>query len=69
MRFDHPVVAKVAKKHDKTPAQVFLRWGLQHGYIVIPKSASQKRIVSNKEVFDFQLSDDDMAEVGFYPAE
>lgn len=63
LRFEHPVIQKMAKKYSKEPAQIFLRWGLQHGYIVIPKSASQKRIQSNKVVFDFEISAEDMEEV------
>ncbi|HKB50982.1 MAG TPA: aldo/keto reductase [Solirubrobacterales bacterium] len=56
-------IAGVAARHDRTPAQVILRWHLQLGNIVIPKSVTPARIRENFEVFDFELSDDDMAEI------
>jgi 2,5-diketo-D-gluconate reductase A len=54
-------IATVAAHHERTPAQAILRWHLQIGNIVIPKSATPERIRENFEVFDFQLSEDDMA--------
>jgi diketogulonate reductase-like aldo/keto reductase len=54
-------VETVAAHHDRTPAQVILRWHLQLGNVVIPKSSSPGRIRENFEVFDFELSEDDMA--------
>lgn len=56
-------IASVASRHDRTPAQVILRWHLQLGNVVIPKSETPKRIRENFELFDFELSDDDMAEI------
>jgi 2,5-diketo-D-gluconate reductase A len=56
-------IASVAARHDRTPAQVILRWHLQLGCIVIPKSVTPKRIRENFELFDFELSDEDMTEV------
>jgi 2,5-diketo-D-gluconate reductase A len=56
-------IATVAAHHDRTPAQVILRWHLQVGNIVIPKSAHPERIRQNFEVFDFALSEDDMAAI------
>ncbi|KAL1408618.1 hypothetical protein Q8F55_005431 [Vanrija albida] len=61
LKFDDPVLVGIAQKHKRDKAQVLLRWGLQHGFIVIPKSASPARIVSNANVFDFALDDEDMA--------
>jgi diketogulonate reductase-like aldo/keto reductase len=58
---DNASVTDIAKAHDKTPAQVLLRWNLQLGNIVIPRSSSPERIKSNAEVFDFELTDDQMA--------
>ena len=58
---DDPTIAAVAKKHRKTPAQVVIRWHLDSGLIVIPKSANADRIRANIEVFDFRLDDEDMA--------
>lgn len=57
---DNPVIAGIAQRHERTPAQVMLRWAVQHGAIVIPKSARQDRIRSNAQIFDFELGDDDM---------
>ncbi|HEX5989297.1 MAG TPA: aldo/keto reductase [Solirubrobacterales bacterium] len=54
-------IATVAAHRDRTPAQVILRWHLQVGNVVIPKSATPERIRENFEVFDFELSEDDMA--------
>lgn len=53
----------LAKKHDKSPAQVVLRWHVQLGHMVIPKSATPERIRSNIDVFGFQLSEEDMAAI------
>jgi 2,5-diketo-D-gluconate reductase A len=54
-------IETVAAHHDRTPAQVILRWHLQIGNVVIPKSSNAERIRENFEVFDFELSEDDMA--------
>jgi 2,5-diketo-D-gluconate reductase A len=58
---DNPTIAAVAQAHGKTPAQVLIRWSIQLGNVVIPRSSSPERIKSNLEVFDFELSDDEMA--------
>ena len=58
---DDPVIGEIARAHDKTPAQVMLRWGLQHGRSVIPKSTKPSRIAENIDVFDFELSADELA--------
>ena len=55
-----PTIIELAERVDRTPAQVLLRWAIQHRTIVIPKSSSQERIRSNAQVFDFELGDDDM---------
>jgi 2,5-diketo-D-gluconate reductase A len=60
---DAPEITKTAEKHGKSPAQVVLRWHLQLGNIVIPKSVTPKRIKENIEVFDFELDGDDLAAI------
>jgi diketogulonate reductase-like aldo/keto reductase len=57
----HPAVAQVAERVDRTPAQVLIRWCLQRDTIVLPKSTHRERIEANVQVFDFSLSDEDMA--------
>jgi diketogulonate reductase-like aldo/keto reductase len=58
-----PALQTLAGKHGKTPAQVVIRWHLQLGNVVIPKSKTPSRIRENCEVFDFQLDNDDMAAI------
>ena len=55
-----PVIIELAKKYLKTPAQVVLRWNMQRNIVVLPKSIHKDRIISNYDVFDFTLSDEDM---------
>jgi 2,5-diketo-D-gluconate reductase A len=59
----NPAVTAVAETHGQTPAQVLIRWHIQLGNIVIPKSVTPERIVSNFDVFDFELSEQDMASI------
>lgn len=60
---DDEVIAAIAGRVGKSPAQVIIRWHLQEGLMVIPKSESPDRIRANLDVFDFELSDKDMAEI------
>ena len=60
---DNAVVADIAARHGKSPAQVIIRWHLDMGFIVIPKSVTPSRIVENFQVFDFTLSDQDKAAI------
>ncbi len=59
-RLKHPRIISLATKYSKTPAQLMIRWGIQHGLVVIPKSTREERIRENSQVFDFDISDDDM---------
>lgn len=56
-------LVKIAAAHSKTPAQVLIRWNLQRGNIVIPKSSKKQRIVENADVFGFELSEDEVEEL------
>jgi 2,5-diketo-D-gluconate reductase A len=60
---EHPTIGAVAEAHRKTPAQVLIRWHLHLGNIVIPKSVNPERIASNFHVFDFELSEQDIADI------
>ncbi|KAN0059643.1 hypothetical protein ACQY0O_008213 [Thecaphora frezii] len=57
---DKPEIKEIATKHGKTPAQILLRWGLQLGNIILPKSLTKHRIEANAQIFDFELDSDDM---------
>jgi 2,5-diketo-D-gluconate reductase A len=59
-----PAIAAIAKKHGKTPAQVVIRWHLDSGLIVIPKTVNHARLAENIAVFDFKLDAGDLAEIG-----
>ncbi|MGZ4333601.1 MAG: aldo/keto reductase [Gaiellaceae bacterium] len=54
---EHPTIKGVAERLGRTPAQVMLRWAIQHGAVVIPKSVRQERIRANAQLFDFELDD------------
>ena len=61
--FTHDSIAMIAAAHSKTPAQVLLRWGLQSGTSVIPKTSKAERLAENLDVFDFSLSDNEMESI------
>lgn len=61
--FDDPVLAAIARQYGKTPAQVILRWHLQRGVVIIPKSTHIERMRQNLDIFDFALSEEDMAAI------
>lgn len=59
----HPTLIEIANNHKKSVGQVILRWHLQRGVIVIPKSSNLKRISENSDIFDFELSDEEMEKI------
>ncbi len=61
--FTHPVLTAIGQKYGKSAAQVALRWNVQRGVTVIPKSIHKERMEQNIDIWDFQLSDEDMAEI------
>ena len=60
---DDPVITTIAKRVERTPAQVTLRWAVQRGDVVFPKSVTRSRVEENFQLFDFELADDEMAEI------
>ena len=58
--FDNEVLKQIGEKYGKTAAQVMLRWNIQRGVIVLPKSTHKERMIQNLDVFDFALTDEDM---------
>ncbi|WP_018143461.1 aldo/keto reductase [Alloscardovia criceti] len=61
--FNNPILTSIGAKYGKSAAQVALRWNIQRGVVVIPKSVHEERIQANFDVFDFELSDEDMAQI------
>lgn len=61
--FTHPVLTKIGEKYGKSAAQTALRWNVQRGVTVIPKSVHKERMEQNLNIWDFKLSDEDMAEI------
>jgi len=61
--FKLDICGKLSKKYGKSPAQVILRWNLQKGVITIPKSSKKERIAANADIFDFELSQEDVLEL------
>jgi len=61
--FEDPVIVGIARQRKRKIAQVILRWHIQHGYVAIPKSQHYERLLSNIELFDFELSDAEMAAI------
>ncbi len=61
--FDEPILKQLAVKYEKTVAQIVLRWHIQNGTVVVPKSTSVERIVENNQIYDFELSKEDMERI------
>ena len=62
--FDEPILKEIAEKYDKTVAQIILRWNVQQGVIVIPKSVHRERMSENLDIWNFKIEDDDMERIG-----
>ena len=62
--FSEPVLTEIARRHGKSVPQVILRWNIQRGVSVIPKSVHKERMRENMDVWDFELDGDDMALIG-----
>ncbi len=62
-KLDSPILERIGSHYGKTPTQIMIRWGLQHGLVEIPKSTHKERIRENADVFDFQIDDPDMKEI------
>ncbi|GAA4710972.1 aldo/keto reductase [Brevibacillus fulvus] len=60
---DNPLLQQIAAKYHKSVAQIILRWDLQNGVVTIPKSTKEQRIIENADVFDFQLTTEDMQQI------
>jgi diketogulonate reductase-like aldo/keto reductase len=63
-RLSHPVVVELAAQLQRSPAQVLLRWGIQHGFVILPKSVQPQRIAENAALFDFELDAPAMQRLG-----
>ncbi|KAI5199224.1 Aldo/keto reductase [Aureobasidium subglaciale] len=59
-KIDDPLLTPLAKKYNKTTSQILLRWGLQKNFVILPKSVTPARIEENRNIFDFELSEEDM---------
>ncbi|EIN11408.1 Aldo/keto reductase [Punctularia strigosozonata HHB-11173 SS5] len=60
-RMDHPVLVELSRKYETSPAQILVRWGLQHELVELPKSSQPQRLVANADVFDFNIEKEDLA--------
>ena len=59
-RLGDPKLVKIAESYGKSPAQILIRWALQHGSVALPKSANPQRIAENADIYDFEISTEDM---------
>ena len=63
LRMKHPKITSLSQKYSCTPAQLMIRWSLQHGFVPLPKSVTKSRIIANGEVEAFEIGDQDMKEM------
>jgi len=61
---EEPTILEIGKKYGKSPAQILLRWQIQRGVIVVPKTVSANRLQENYNIFDFALEDDEISKIG-----
>ncbi|TXT59566.1 MAG: 2,5-diketo-D-gluconate reductase A [Promethearchaeota archaeon] len=59
-KFNNPVIGEMSQKYEKSPAQILIRWGLQHHLVEIPRSSSKRHIKENADIFDFEIDINDM---------
>ena len=57
---EQPVIGEIAATHEKTTAQIVLRWGIQRGTAIVPKTTNKNRLIENLSIFDFSLSEGEM---------
>ncbi len=62
-QLSNPILLNLASKYGKTPAQIVLRWSIQHGFVPLPKASSKERMLENANIFDFELSAEDIEEM------
>lgn len=60
MRMKNPTILELAKKYECTPAQLMVRWSLQHGHVPLPKSVQRERLIDNVKVCGFEIADEDV---------
>lgn len=63
LKMKHPVIKSLSQKYSRTPAQLLIRWSLQHGYVPLPKSVTKARIVENGDIGGFDIDEKDMREM------
>lgn len=61
LRMKHPTIVSLSTKYSCTPAQLLVRWSLQHGFVPLPKSVQKERIIENAEIGSFEIEDGDIA--------
>jgi diketogulonate reductase-like aldo/keto reductase len=62
-QLEHPLLLKLAASYNKTPAQIVLRWSIQHGFLPLPKTSSRERMLENADIFNFEISDEDIEQM------
>ena len=62
-RLSHPTLIKIASKYNKSPAQLVLHWSIQHGFLPLPKASTKDRMLENIDIFNFEISNEDMEEL------